>query len=243
MSKAKPADTATLNEGDKAPAFTLPSDGGGKVSLKDFKGQVLVLYFYPKDDTPGCTKEAIAFTEKLAAFEKAGATVVGVSKDSVAKHDSFKAKHNLGVILASDDAGEVVEKYGSWVEKNMYGRNGVARWAPRGGFSWTAFKGLSATWSWNPLWRSASRLSAWRGRSSMTRSSLTSICGHCGGFSDPCTRARASACRGIKFSAPDAELRSRGRHGLHPRHPASPHRPPGHTDRSHRSTDLFRCDQ
>ncbi len=108
--------------GDKAPDFTMPTDGGGTVSLKDFTGQPVVLYFYPKDDTSGCTKEAIGFTEKLAEFEAAGAVVIGVSKDSVTAHDKFKAKHDLGVILASDEGGDVTERFGSWVEKSMYGR-------------------------------------------------------------------------------------------------------------------------
>ncbi len=121
-SPAKTSDTAGPAEGDKAPAFSMPTDGGGTVSLKDLKDKTVVLYFYPKDDTSGCTKEAIGFTEQLKAFEKAGAVVIGVSKDSVAKHDKFKAKHELGVILASDEEGDVVERYGSWVEKSMYGK-------------------------------------------------------------------------------------------------------------------------
>lgn len=111
-----------LTDGSKAPAFTLDADGGGKVSLKDYAGQVLVLYFYPKDDTSGCTKEAIDFSAALAQFKKAGAAVLGVSKDSVAAHDKFKAKHNLKVQLASDPEGKMVESYGAWVEKSMYGR-------------------------------------------------------------------------------------------------------------------------
>jgi len=108
--------------GNPAPEFTLPRDGGGEVSLSDLKGKVVVLYFYPKDDTSGCTKEAIAFTETLNAFQDAGATVLGVSKDSVAKHDKFKAKYDLGVTLLSDEDGAVCEAYGVWVEKSMYGR-------------------------------------------------------------------------------------------------------------------------
>lgn len=111
-----------LSEGDKAPSFTLESDGGKKVSLKDFAGKPIVLYFYPKDDTPGCTKEAIGFSAAAAAFRKAGAAVIGVSKDSVASHDKFKKKHALSLVLASDPDGEVIESYGSWVEKSMYGR-------------------------------------------------------------------------------------------------------------------------
>lgn len=108
--------------GAKAPAFTLERDGGGKVSLKDFAGKPLVLYFYPKDDTSGCTKEAQDFTASLAAFKKAGAAVLGVSKDTVKAHDKFVAKYELKVPLASDPEGTVVEAYGSWVEKSLYGR-------------------------------------------------------------------------------------------------------------------------
>lgn len=113
---------AELNEGDQAPDFDMPTDGGGQVRLSDFKGRKVVLYFYPKDDTPGCTKEAIGFTEKAAEFQSADAVVIGVSKDSVAKHDRFKSKHDLNVILASDEATDVAERYGSWVLKKMYGR-------------------------------------------------------------------------------------------------------------------------
>lgn len=108
--------------GDTAPAFTLPRDGGGTVSLADFAGQKIVLYFYPKDDTPGCTTEAKEFTADMDAFAAAGATVIGVSKDSVAKHDKFKGKHDLGIILASDEENSTCEDYGVWVEKNMYGK-------------------------------------------------------------------------------------------------------------------------
>ena len=111
-----------LKEGAKAPAFKLPTDGDGETSLKDYAGRKLVLYFYPKDDTSGCTKEAIGFSEQLDAFEAAGAAVLGVSKDSVAKHDKFKAKHELTVALGADEDGSVVEKYGVWVEKSMYGK-------------------------------------------------------------------------------------------------------------------------
>ena len=111
-----------LSEGKKAPAFNMPTDGGGKVALKDLAGKIVVLYFYPKDDTSGCTREGIEFTEALAKFKRAGAVVIGVSKDSVAKHDKFKAKHKLKVILGADEDGKVVEKYGVWIEKSMYGR-------------------------------------------------------------------------------------------------------------------------
>jgi peroxiredoxin Q/BCP len=111
-----------IADGSKAPAFTLERDGSSEVSLKDFKGKALVLYFYPKDDTPGCTTEAIGFSAKLKQFQKAGAEIVGVSKDTVAKHDKFKAKHKLGVTLASDPEGETCEAYGVWKEKTLYGR-------------------------------------------------------------------------------------------------------------------------
>ena len=111
-----------LSSGDKAPDFTLPADGGRTVSLSEFSGKTVVLYFYPKDDTPGCTKEAIGFTEAADAFHAAGAVVIGVSKDTVAKHDKFRDKHDLKVILASDADGDVCERYGVWVEKKMYGK-------------------------------------------------------------------------------------------------------------------------
>ena len=114
--------STAINEGDAAPAFTLETDSGETLSLADLKGKKVVLYFYPKDDTPGCTKEAIAFTEDMAKFKRAGATVIGVSKDSVAKHRKFKDKHGLKVALGADESGEVVESYGVWVEKSMYGK-------------------------------------------------------------------------------------------------------------------------
>ncbi len=111
-----------IDVGDKAPAFTLETDDQGKVSLKDYKGKKLVFFFYPKDDTSGCTKEAIGFSEHLKAFEKAGAVVLGLSKDPIEKHAKFRAKHDLTVSLASDPEGEILEAYGAWVEKNMYGK-------------------------------------------------------------------------------------------------------------------------
>ena len=111
-----------LNAGDKAPDFRLPTDGGGELSLVALKGKAAVLYFYPKDDTSGCTKEAMGFRDALAAFEKAGATVIGVSKDSVARHDKFKAKYDLNFPLISDEDGTLCAAYGVWVEKSMYGR-------------------------------------------------------------------------------------------------------------------------
>lgn len=108
--------------GDMAPDFTAPRDGGGTVALADLKGKPVVLYFYPKDDTSGCTKEAIGFTEALAEFDAAGAVILGVSKDSVKKHDKFIAKHELKIALLSDEEGDLCERYGVWVEKKMYGK-------------------------------------------------------------------------------------------------------------------------
>jgi len=112
----------TVKVGDKAPDFTLPSDGGGKVSLKSLKGKTVVLYFYPKDDTPGCTTEACSFRDAMPDFRKADAVIIGISKDSVARHDRFRTKYNLPFALASDEDGEIVEAYGSWVEKSLYGK-------------------------------------------------------------------------------------------------------------------------
>ncbi len=112
----------SLTVGDKAPPFTLPSDGGGKVSLKDLKGKAVILYFYPKDDTSGCTAEACAFRDSLPNFSKAKAVVLGVSRDSVPSHDKFKKKYGLTFPLLSDEDGKVTDAYGTWVEKSMYGR-------------------------------------------------------------------------------------------------------------------------
>ena len=112
----------TIDTGDKAPDFTLPSDGGGTVSLTGLRGKPVVLYFYPKDDTSGCTAEAKDFRDALGDFAKAGAAVLGVSRDSVAKHDSFKVKYDLNFPLLADEDAAVCAAYGSWVEKSMYGR-------------------------------------------------------------------------------------------------------------------------
>ncbi|PIW30682.1 MAG: thioredoxin-dependent thiol peroxidase [Rhodospirillales bacterium CG15_BIG_FIL_POST_REV_8_21_14_020_66_15] len=112
----------TLAIGDKAPDFKLPADGGGTLSLKDLRGRKVVLYFYPKDDTPGCTTEAQGFRDAIEAFEKEGAVIVGASKDSVARHDRFKAKYGLPFHLVSDEDGSLCESYGVWVEKRLYGR-------------------------------------------------------------------------------------------------------------------------
>ena len=112
----------TVTVGKPAPDFTLPSDGGGKVSLKGLRGQNVVLYFYPKDDTSGCTSEACGFRDALPKFGKINATVIGISRDSVTSHDKFKTKYKLPFTLASDEKGQVTERYGVWVEKSMYGR-------------------------------------------------------------------------------------------------------------------------
>jgi thioredoxin-dependent peroxiredoxin len=111
-----------LKPGSKAPAFSLPSDGGGKVSLKELKGKSVVLYFYPKDDTSGCTTEACEFRDNWKAVKAAGATVLGVSPDAVASHDKFKAKYKLPFPLLADADHAVAEAYGAWGEKSMYGR-------------------------------------------------------------------------------------------------------------------------
>jgi len=118
-----------LSVGMTPPSFSLPRDGGGTVSLADYVGRPVVLYFYPKDDTSGCTSEAIAFTGLADEFRKAGAVVIGMSPDSAGKHDKFVAKHGLSVILASDEEKSTLEKYGVWKEKSMYGRKymGVER--------------------------------------------------------------------------------------------------------------------
>lgn len=113
---------AKLTEGTKAPDFHLSRDGGGSVSLADFKGRTLVLYFYPKADTSGCTIEAKDFSRLMPAFAAADIDVVGVSADPVKKQDAFKQKHNLTTPLASDETHEMLEAYGVWVEKSMYGK-------------------------------------------------------------------------------------------------------------------------
>ncbi|MEL6648830.1 MAG: peroxiredoxin, partial [Pseudomonadota bacterium] len=111
-----------LEPGHDAPDFTLPRDGGEDVTLSSLRPAPVILFFYPKDDTSGCTKEAIAFTELAGEFETAGVKVFGVSKDTVAKHDKFRDKHSLGIPLLSDAENEVCEAYGVWKEKKMYGK-------------------------------------------------------------------------------------------------------------------------
>ena len=112
----------TINIGDKAPDFDLPTDGGGTLSLKDLKAKKVVLYFYPKDSTPGCTTEAQDFRNLNKDFTKLGAVIVGASKDSVKSHDNFKAKQSLPFALLADTAGALCDAYGVWVEKKLYGR-------------------------------------------------------------------------------------------------------------------------
>ncbi|MBW3098856.1 peroxiredoxin [Pseudohoeflea coraliihabitans] len=120
---------SAIEIGQTAPDFNLPRDGGGSVSLAAFAGQKVVLFFYPKDDTSGCTAEAIDFTALAPDFAAANTVVIGMSPDPVKKHDKFIAKHNLGVILASDEEKSTLEAYGVWKEKSMYGRKymGVER--------------------------------------------------------------------------------------------------------------------
>jgi peroxiredoxin Q/BCP len=111
-----------VKEGQKAPEFTLPSSEGGDVALKDLRGKTVVLYFYPKDDTPGCTREACAFRDSQAAIKKKGAVVLGVSGDSLDSHGKFKAKYKLNFPLLADTDKAVAKKYGAWGEKVMYGK-------------------------------------------------------------------------------------------------------------------------
>ncbi len=111
-----------LTTGSPAPDFTLPRDGEATVTLSALRPGKVVLYFYPKDDTPGCTLEAQDFNARLADFTAAGAVVIGISKDSVKSHDKFCKKHGLSIILASDEGGTTCEDYGAWVEKSMYGK-------------------------------------------------------------------------------------------------------------------------
>ena len=111
-----------LTIGDAAPDFTLPTDGECEVTLSQFKGEKVVIYFYPKDDTPGCTKESCAFRDHKQDFESLGVQIIGISKDSVKKHDKFKAKYDLNFPLASDENSDVCERFGVWVEKSMYGK-------------------------------------------------------------------------------------------------------------------------
>lgn len=112
----------SVEEGRKAPDFTAATDGAAKLKLSELRGKPVVLYFYPKDDTPGCTTEACGFRDAMPDFKKLKAQVIGVSKDSVARHDKFKAKYDLPFPLVSDEDGKICEKYGTWIEKSLYGR-------------------------------------------------------------------------------------------------------------------------
>ncbi len=116
-------------EDDEAPDFALPTDGGGSFRLAEHRGKPVGVYFYPKDDTTGCTSEAVAFSEQMAEFDRIGVKVVGISPDPVASHDKFKAKHGLAIVLAADETKEAAEAYGVWKQKSMYGRTymGVER--------------------------------------------------------------------------------------------------------------------
>jgi peroxiredoxin Q/BCP len=114
--------TKELKIGDPAPSFTCPANGGQTVSLSDFANRKLVIYFYPKDNTPGCTTEAIDFTAAVKDFDKANTSIVGVSADSVKKHENFIEKYNLGITLLADEGQDMLNAYGVWVQKKMYGR-------------------------------------------------------------------------------------------------------------------------
>jgi peroxiredoxin Q/BCP len=114
-----------IEPGDRAPAFTLTADDGSKVRLSDFKGQPVVLYFYPKDDTPGCTREACAFRDLRPDFQKLGAVVLGISADDAKSHGKFRDKYQLNFPLLVDADHKVAEKYGAWREKNMYGKKSM----------------------------------------------------------------------------------------------------------------------
>ncbi|MGQ4272816.1 thioredoxin-dependent thiol peroxidase [Terrihabitans sp. B22-R8] len=120
---------ATLTVGSPAPDFSLPVEGGGEISLSSLKGRKVVLYFYPKDDTSGCTQEALEFNQARAGFDAANTTIIGISPDSLKSHTKFKTKHSLDFQLASDEEKSVLQAYGIWVEKSMYGRKymGVER--------------------------------------------------------------------------------------------------------------------
>jgi thioredoxin-dependent peroxiredoxin len=120
---------AELSPGDEAPHFSLPADGGGTVRLTELRGKIVVLFFYPQDNTETCTVEAIDFTKFYPAFKKAGATVIGISPDSPKKHEKFKSKHGLAMPLVADEKREAIEAYGVWGEKTMFGRKymGVIR--------------------------------------------------------------------------------------------------------------------
>ncbi len=114
--------TGSLQVGDQVPDFSMPTGGGGSVQASDYQGKNLVIFFYPKDDTPGCTKESIAFNQSKAAFQACNTEILGISIDPPKSHDKFAAKHDLDLTLGSDEQKAVVAAFGVWVEKNMYGR-------------------------------------------------------------------------------------------------------------------------
>ena len=114
--------TKELRLGDRAPPFKLPTDGGSEISTAQLKGKPFIVYFYPKDDTSGCTKEAISFTEEKRKFDSLGVEIIGISKDTAASHEKFKKKYKLGITLGSDSEIKVAQAYGVWVEKTLYGR-------------------------------------------------------------------------------------------------------------------------
>jgi peroxiredoxin Q/BCP len=114
--------TKELRPGDRAPPFKLPADGGSEISTAQLKGKPFIVYFYPKDDTSGCTKEAISFTEEKRKFDSLGVEIIGISKDTAASHEKFKKKYKLGITLGSDSEIKVAQAYGVWVEKSLYGR-------------------------------------------------------------------------------------------------------------------------
>jgi peroxiredoxin Q/BCP len=122
---AKADDNTRLEPGDKAPAFTLADQDGNKVSLRDYAGAPVVVYFYPADDTPGCTKEACQFNDNLRAFSRAGAAVLGISPDGAEKHSAFRKKYGLRFPLLTDAGHAVMERYGAWGEKTLYGKKSV----------------------------------------------------------------------------------------------------------------------
>ena len=120
--KQKETTPVTLTIGDKAPEFNLPTDGDGMLALSSLKGKKVVLYFYPKDSTPGCTTEAQDFRDRVKDFEQTGAVILGASKDSVKRHDNFKAKQSIPFALVSDEEGTLCDAYGVWIQKKLYGR-------------------------------------------------------------------------------------------------------------------------
>ncbi|MCS6879099.1 MAG: peroxiredoxin [Geminicoccaceae bacterium] len=115
----------SVKEGDLVPDFELPTDDGGRIGAASLRGKPFVIYFYPKDDTPGCTKEAISFSCLKPQFDALGVRVIGVSKDDTASHEKFRKKHDLSITLASDEEGRTIEAFGAWVEKNMYGKKSM----------------------------------------------------------------------------------------------------------------------